>query len=179
MTDPESLFARLQSDKTRKRPPISSWHPQQHGHSGMRIAADGRWFHLGSEIRRPEMVRLFSTLLRRDGEHTYLVTPAEQVLIDVDDAPFIAIDVEVSGTGTAQRLVFLTNVDDVVEADALHAIRLIGAARYARPYVLVRDSLQALIARPVYYRLAELATAGPGGSAGVWSNGVFFDWNSA
>jgi hypothetical protein len=179
MTDPESLFARLQSDKSRKRPPISTWNPSQRGNSGMRIAADGRWFHLGSEIRRPEMVRLFSTILRRDGEHTFLVTPAEQLSIEVDDAPFVAIDVEARGVGTAQCLVFLTNVDDIVEADAAHAVRLIGTPPHVRPYVLVRDGLEALISRPVYYRLAELTTTGPGGNAGLWSNGVFFDWGRA
>lgn len=174
MTDSESLFARLELDKARKRPPISQWHPQQTGDSAMRIARDGRWYYRNSEIRRPEMVRLFSTILRRDGDQYYLVTPVERLSIVVDDAPFVAVDVEARGTGTGQSLVFLTNVDDAVAADSDHAIALRGGGASARPYVLVRDGLDALIARPVYYRLAELATTGPLGSLGVWSNGVFF-----
>src|SRR5512139_2074648 len=105
----------------------------------MRIAADGRWFHQGSEIRRPEMVRLFATILRRDGAQHYLVTPVERLSIDVDDAPFLAVDVEASGEGKTQRLVFRTNVDDYVEADAEHPIAMRGRSPDARPYVLVRD----------------------------------------
>ncbi len=174
MNDSESLFARLELDKTRKRPPISKWHPPQVGDSAMRITADGRWYYRNSEIRRPEMVRLFSTILRRDADQYYLVTPVERLSIVVDDAPFVAVDVEARGTAEAQSLVFLTNVDDVVAADSDHAIVLRGAGARARPYVLVRDGLDALISRSVYYRLADLATTGPLGSLGVWSNGAFF-----
>ena len=94
MTDPDSLFALLEADKNRKRPPVSRWNPSHVGISAMRIGADGRWFHQGSEIRRPEMVRLFATILRRDGAQHYLVTPVERLSIEVDDAPFLAVDVE-------------------------------------------------------------------------------------
>ena len=175
MIDSESLFARLELDKARKRPPISKWHPQQIGDSAMRITSDGRWYYRNSEIRRPEMVQLFSTILRREDDQYYLVTPVERLSIAVDDAPFVAVDFEARGRAEAQNLVFLTNVDDVVAADSDHAIALRGEGARARPYLLVRDGLDALIARSVYYRLAELATTGPLGSYGVWSNGVFFD----
>ena len=174
-TDSQSLFARLELDHFRKRPPVSKWHPLETGDSAMRIATDGRWYYHNSEIRRPEMVRLFSTILRRDGDRHYLVTPVERLTIDVEDAPFVAVDVEARGTGEAQCLVFLTNVDDLVAADPDHPISLRGIEPRARPYIVVRDALEALISRPVYYRLAELATPGPAGSFGVWSNGVFFD----
>jgi uncharacterized protein len=176
VTDPDSLFAQLEADRRRKRPPVSAWHPERVGSSAMRIGADGRWFHQGAEIRRPEMVRLFSTILRRDDGQHFLVTPAERLSIEVDDAPFLAVDVEAQGRGHTQRLVFRTNVDDFIEADAAHPIRMRRRGADARPYVLVRDDLDALISRAVFYRLAELAVPGPHATAGgVWSNGSFFE----
>ncbi len=140
----------------------------------MRIASDGRWFYQGSEIRRPEMVKLFSTILRREGSHHYLVTPVEKLSIDVDDAPFLAVDMEAEHNGIEQRIALRTNVEDFVEVDAAHPIAVKGATTQVRPYATVRDGLEALIARPVYYRLAELSVIGPAGKSGVWSNGVFF-----
>ncbi len=92
----------------------------------MRIASDGRWYYQGSEIRRPEMVKLFSTILRREGAQHFLVTPAEKLSIDVDDAPFLAVDMETSGIDRTARIVFRTNVDDFVEADIDHPILLKG-----------------------------------------------------
>jgi uncharacterized protein len=175
MTHPDSLFAQLEADRERKRPPVSAWNPERVGISGMRIGSDGRWFYRESEIQRPEMVRLFSTILRRDGDSHFLVTPVERLSIEVDDAPFLVVDVEVAGRGETQRLAFRTNVDDFVEADAAHRLEMRGGATDARPYLHVRDDLEGLIARPVYYRLAELSLPGPNGRAGVWSNGVFFD----
>ena len=140
----------------------------------MRIDADGHWYYQESEIRRPEMVKLFSTILRREGAQHYLVTPAEKLSIDVDDAPFLAVEMESSGSGETVRIAFRTNVDDFVEADTEHPIFLKGEGTLTRPYVLVRDGLESLIARPVYYRLAELTVPGPYGKAGVWSNNAFF-----
>jgi hypothetical protein len=174
MADPESLFARLAAASETKLPPVSHWHPQRCGSSGMRIGRDGRWYYLNSEIQRPEMVRLFSTILRRDDDGTHLVTPVEKLSIEVEDAPFVAIDMEARGDGTGQTLVFLTNVGDLVVADAAHPIRLRGAGPEARPYVLVRAALDALISRAVFYRLADIAVPGPAGRAGVWSSSVFF-----
>lgn len=140
----------------------------------MRIGRDGRWYYLNSEIRRPEMVRLFSTILRRDDDGTHLVTPVEKLSIDVEDAPFIAIDMEARGDGSDQSLVFLTNVGDLVLADAGHPIQLRGTDPEVRPYVLVREALDALISRPVFYRLVDIAVPGPRGRSGVWSGGAFF-----
>jgi uncharacterized protein len=174
VTDPDSLFEQLAADRERKRPPVSKWHPERTGSSAMRIASDGRWYYQGSEIRRPEMVKLFSTILRREGAQHFLVTPAEKLSIDVDDAPFLAVDMEATGNGPTARIAFRTNVDDFVEADIDHPIRLKGAGSLARPYVVVRDGLEALISRPVYYRLAELTGSGTEGRSGVWSNGEFF-----
>jgi hypothetical protein len=173
--DPDSLFAQLAADRERKRPPVSKWQPQRTGSSAMRIDSDGRWYYHGSEIRRPEMVKLFSTILRRDGTQHVLVTPVEKLSIDVDDAPFVAVEMEAEGSGANARIAFRTNVDDIVEADADHPIFLKGEGVRTRPYVVVRDDLESLIARPVYYRLAEMSVPGPSGRAGVWSNGFFFE----
>jgi hypothetical protein len=172
MTAAESLFARL-AEGGDSLPPVATWNPPRHGVSNMRIAADGRWYHLGSEIRRPEMVRLFSTILRRDPDGIYLVTPVEKLSIEVDDAPFVAIDMESRGTGRSRELAFLTNVGDVVPADAAHPIALRPTANGVRPYITVRASLHALIARSVYYRLAELSEV-RNEQWGVWSKGEFF-----
>jgi hypothetical protein len=175
VSDPDSLFAQLEAQRGRSLPPVERWNPPRSGESGMRIAVDGTWFYRGSEIRRPNMVRLFSTVLRRDPDGYVLVTPAERLSIVVDDAPFVAVDFEAQGSGRAQRLVFLTNVGDVVEASADRPLSLRGSQPSPRPYVLVRNRLDALVSRPAYYRLAELAREGPTGRLGVWSDGAFFE----
>jgi hypothetical protein len=173
MTDPDSLFERLRAASERSLPPIARWNPPFGGDSFMRILADGRWLYRGSEIRRPEMVRLFSTILRRDDQRFVLVTPVECLSIDVDDAPFVALDVERRGVGDAQEIAFETNVGDVVVADASHAIHLRRNDGTARPYVHVRGGLDALVARPAYYRLVDYAER-VDGVYGVRSCGVFF-----
>jgi uncharacterized protein len=183
MSTPESLFEQLVAQQQHKRlPPVEKWHPDRVGHSQMRIAADGRWFYQGSEIHRVEMVKLFSTVLRRDGDVFFLVTPAERLEIDVDDAPFVAVDMEAKGEGPAQEIAFRTNVDDVIVADAEHPITVKSHSEGMRPYVHVRRGLDARISRPVYYRLAELIGHPPKGGgaadksiAGVWSCRSFFE----
>ena len=118
------------------------------------------------------MVRVFSTILRRDADDYFLVTPVEKLSIEVEDAPFVAVDMEVRGADEAQEIVFATQTDDLVIADAEHPIRMAGGVE-VRPYVEVRAGLEALISRPVYYRLAELAVETPDGY-GVWSCREFF-----
>jgi hypothetical protein len=150
------------------------------GHFNIRIARDGTWFYHGSPIGRKPLVRLFASVLQRDDEGRFLlVTPVEQGLIDVDDAPFTAVAMTVSGSGRAQRLSFRTNLDEEVTADAAHPIRVVEdpATREPSPYVRVRGRLDALILRPVFYELVELATTErvDGADAfGVWSGGSFF-----
>ena len=123
----------------------------------MRIAPDGTWFHEGSPIGRKELVRLFSTILRREADGSFvLVTPAEKLSIIVDDAPFIAIEVTTEGEGRERRLIFRTNVDDLVEAGPAHPLRIETAADGTqRPYLQVRGGLEALINRPVVYWVVE------------------------
>lgn len=161
-------IARLAEE--RKLPPVERWNPDHCGHSNMRIARDGTWFHEGSPIGRPAMVRLFASILRRetDGSHV-LVTPVEKLTIDVEDAPFVAVEVKSEGKGRERSLAFRLNTDDLIFAGPEHPLRL-----EARPYLAVRGGLEALIARPVYYELAEIALSEGTEPPGVWSGGAFF-----
>jgi len=109
VTDLFDTLLQLAADK--RRPPVGSWHPARTGRIDIRIAADGSWYHEGAPIRRPGLVKLFASILRRDPDGYCLVTPAEKLLIQVDDAPFVAVDMEVKGAGQAQSLLFVTNVE--------------------------------------------------------------------
>jgi hypothetical protein len=151
------------------------------GDFDMRIARDGTWYHQGSPIRRKPLVKLFASVLRRDDEGIYwLQTPVERGRILVEDAPFTAVELAAAGKGRDQRISFRTNLDDWVVMDEGHPIRIAvnPESREPRPYILVRDRLEALILRPVYYQLMELAVeqvVAEDGRVGVWSDGVFFD----
>lgn len=158
-----------------KLPPVDQWNPPHCGHSDMRIASDGTWFHQGSPIGRPAMVRLFSTILRRepDGRHV-LVTPVEKLDIDVDDAPFLAVELRSEGEGSDQRLTFRLNTGDLVMADRDHPLRFEDRGHGMHPYLHVRGGLEALVARPVYYELANLAIEAGHAPLGLFSEGAFF-----
>ena len=137
-------------------PPVERWEPEFCGDLDMEIRADGTWFYLGTPIGRMPLVQLFSTVLRRDADgKTYLVTPVEKVGIRVVDAPFVAVEMDVSGSGGEQIITFRTNVGDVVEAGPDHPLRFVDeeATGGLKPYVLVRGRLEALVARPVMYEL--------------------------
>ena len=159
----------------RQLPPVDRWNPERCGHSGMRIAADGTWFHEGSPINRPAMVRLFSTVLRRepDGRHV-LVTPVEKLDIDVDRTAFRAIALESEGTGTERTIAFSLDNGDAIILGADHPLRMSSEEHGPSPRLLVRHGLEAELARPVYYELAEIALAEGHEPPGVWSRGVFF-----
>ncbi|HRO13037.1 MAG TPA: DUF1285 domain-containing protein, partial [Amaricoccus sp.] len=141
-------------------PPVHLWNPPFCGDLDMRIARDGTWFYLGTPIGRPALVRLFSSILKREEGRFYLVTPVEKVGITVDDAPFVAVDFTAEGEGRAQLLTFLTQVEDSVTAGPDHPIRVERdpATGEPSPYVMVRRGLEALIDRKSFYRLAELGT---------------------
>ena len=168
-----SEIARMAEE--RQLPPVERWAPEQCGDSAMRIARDGTWFHEGSPIGRPALVRLFSTILRREpnGDHV-LVTPAEKLSIEVEDAPFVAVEVKSEGEGEERSLAFRLNTGDLVVAGPDHPIELKAGADGPHPYVEVRSGLEALVARPVYYELAELALAEGADPPGLWSGGAFF-----
>ena len=142
----------------RRLPPVEQWDPAHCGDSEMRIAADGTWFHQGSPIGRKEMVRLFSTILRHEPDGGFvLVTPVEKLSIEVEDAPFIAVEMTSEGEERDRRLAFRLNTGDLVMADAEHRLSVRGTEDEPRPYLHVRGGLEALIARSVYYELARIA----------------------
>ena len=154
----------------------------------IRIARDGTWFHEGAPIGRKPLVKLFASVLwRDDGGGYWLRTPAERGRIVVEDAPFTAVEISVKGEDRGQILAFRTNLDDWVEADSEHPLRVVEDPETGEisPYILVRDRLEALILRPVYYELAELAVAPPPEAAapadclGVWSHGEYFPLGSS
>lgn len=163
----------------KKLPPVESWNPRNCGTSSMRIARDGTWFHEGSPIGRPAMVRLFSTILRREPHGGYvLVTPVEKLDIEVEDAPFVAVELKSDGEGSERSLAFRLNTGDVVIAGAQHPIRLVAGEAGPHPYLEVRKGLDALIARPVFYELATLALGEGAEPPGLWSSGTFFPLDS-
>ena len=171
----ESIAEAARAAKGKGLPPVHQWNPPFCGDLDMRIARDGTWFYLGTPIGRPELVRLFSTILRKDDDKYFLVTPVEKVGITVDDAPFVAVDFEAEGEGKAQELVFETNVGDRMVAGPDNPIRVERDAETGEPspYVLVRDNLEALIDRKSFYRLVDIG-AHVEGWFGLWSGGEFF-----
>ncbi len=170
-----SLTQVAQALAERRLPPVDSWNPARCGDSEMRIARDGTWYHQGSPIARAAMVRLFSTLLRRDPDGGYvLVTPAEKLDIAVDDAPFVAVEVKSEGQGRDRRLAFRLNTDELVVAGAANAIRVETRDDGPHPYLRVRGGLEALIGRSTFYELAGMALDDEADPPGVWSDGAFF-----
>ncbi len=178
--DANAIAAVLAAQNGKKLPPVHLWNPEYCGDIDMRIGRDGTWYYLGSPIGRKPMVKLFSSVLRRDDDDRfYLVTPVERLGIAVDDAPFVAVEMFVEGAGPEQKLIFRTHVDDYVTADADHPIRveIDPETEEPAPYVLVRDRLEALIARPLFYDLVEMAEERriDGETVlGVMSGGAFF-----
>jgi uncharacterized protein len=159
----------------RRLPPVGMWNPIHCGHSGMRIARDGTWYHGGEPIRRPEMVRLFSTILRRepDGGHV-LVTPVEKLDIDVESTAFRAVEMHSEGEGRYRRVAFRLDSGDAVILGPEHPLRIMHTEGGPSPRLLVRHGLEAELTRAVYYDLAEIALAEASEPAGVWSDGAFF-----
>jgi len=166
-------IARLAAE--RKLPPVECWDPPHCGDSRMRIARDGTWFHEGSPIGRPAMVRLFSSILRREADGGFvLVTPVEKLAIEVEDAPFNAVEVQTEGAGRERALAFRLNTGEIVIAGPDHLLRLEQREDGPHPYLAVRAGLEARVARPVYYELAEIALNEEADPPGVWSGGAFF-----
>ena len=159
----------------RRLPPVERWNPEHCGDSGMRIGRDGTWYHEGQPIRRPAMVRLFSTVLRRepDGRHV-LVTPVEKLDIAVDNTAFRAVEMQSEGEGPSRRIAFSLDSGDAVILDAEHPLRVVETENGPSPRLLVRHGLEAELTRPLYYELAELALAEGSDPPGIWSSGTFF-----
>jgi hypothetical protein len=185
MTDKPAPSKSLENlAETLRAPPAASRagarQPIDCGHFDIRIARDGTWYYRDSPIARMPLVRLFSTVLRRDEQGGYwLVTPAERGRITVDDAPFIAVELARHGVGPSQELIFRTNIDESVAAGRDHPLRVVNdpATGEPNPYILVRNGLEARLNRPVFYELVELGQEERVGDAtlyGVWSKGEFF-----
>ena len=164
----------------RRVPPVDQWNPDRCGDSHMRIARDGTWYHQGQPIRRPEIVRLFSTVLRRepDGRHV-LVTPVEKLDIDVEATPFRAVAMRRDGEGRTQRIAFSLDSGDAVILGPNHPLRTVATDTGPSPRLVVRYGLEAELTRPVYYELAEIALSSGDEPPGVWSDGMFFPLDTA
>lgn len=161
-------------------PPVEKWNPDHCGAMDMVIRRDGSWWHEGTRIGREALVRLFSTILRKDADgETYLVTPGEKIRIEVEAAPFLAIKLETHGEGRERRIAFQTNMGEAVIAGPDHPLRVETDETGApEPFVRVRGRLDALITRAVFHELADLAEPGEDDQGravlGVWSEGEFF-----
>jgi len=159
-------------------PPVERWNPPFCGDIDMRIARDGSWFYQGTPINRPALVRLFSTILRKDPDRFVLVTPVERVGVAVEDAPFVAVEMTATNEGEGQILRFRTNVDDWITVDAEHPLRFEqGEADGVKPYVLVRGGLWALVNRALMLDLVALCETREHEGArrfGATSAGAFF-----
>lgn len=157
----------LREERDRSRPPVDRWDPPDLGPMDIRIDREGTWSHEGVEIRRPALVRLFASILRREpGDRFYLVTPVEKYRIIVEDVPFLGVDFQVQGPGTpGQQVLVTTNVGDHVLLDGEHPLemRRPDGDTEPRPYFTVRDGLEGRLTRGMYYRLVELAEMQPVG----------------
>nr|WP_294849223.1 DUF1285 domain-containing protein [uncultured Sphingomonas sp.] len=155
--------------------PVDRWNPDHCGDSEIRIARNGTWFHQGSPISRPEMVRLFSTVLRRepDGSHV-LVTPVEKLSIEVESTAFRATQMTMAGTGKDRRIGLTLDSGDAVIVGPDHPLRIIDNGDGPSPRILVRFGLEAELAHPLYYELADIALSEANDPPGVWSDGQFF-----
>lgn len=164
----------------RRLPPVEQWNPERCGHSGMRIARDGTWYHDGKAILRPAMVRLFSAVLRReaDGRHV-LVTPFEKLDIDVEATAFRAIEMESEGEKADRLVAFRLDSGDAVILDAEHPLRIVPMDDGPSPRLMVRHGLEAELSRSLYYELAEIALEEGADPPGIWSRGAFFRLDAA
>ena len=166
-------LGRLVDERT--LPPVDQWDPAYCGHSGMRIARDGTWYHDGRPIARPAMVRLFATILRREGDGSHvLVTPVEKLGIDVDSTAFRAVEMTSEGSGRDRRIGLALDSGDALIVGPEHPLRVVTDENGPSPRVLVRHGLEAELSRPIYYELAEIALAEGSQPPGIWSSGCFF-----
>lgn len=176
----QGLAELVQSSASDRRPPLELWNPVVTADLGFRITADGDWHYQGSAIRRPALVKLFASILRReaDGKH-YLVTPVEKVVVAVDDAPLLAVELWSEGEGRGRVLSLRSNLDDLIAPGPEHPIRF-GRDRTTgapKPYLAVRHGLEALATRAVYLELVDLGdveTMAGERLFGLWSRGQFF-----
>jgi len=181
MQDLMRYAAKLEGAGDKSLPPVHLWHPEYCGEIDLVIKRDGTWFHEGTPIGRARLVRLFSTVLRREGDKYFLVTPVEKMAIEVEDVPFLAVLMRAEGAGRDQRLIFTTNVGDEAAAGPDHELvfRAGETTGEGAPYIDIRAGLEARIARAVFYDLVALGESHQIDGEEKWSNGVFFPFGSA
>jgi uncharacterized protein len=179
----EGLTDAARRAATKGLPPVHMWNPPFCGDLDMRIASDGTWFYLGTPIGRPALVKLFSTILKREDDKYFLVTPVEKVGIRVDDVPFLAVEMTEYGEGSARQLNFRTNMDEWVPCDGNHRLRFEASADGGlTPYLHVRSELWAKVTRALYYDLVKMGEERVVDGRelfGVVSDGVFFSMADA
>lgn len=177
----DDWYHELQEGQLAERglPPVEKWNPLLLGDIDIRITRKGEWFHEGSEIKRQPLVKLFSSILKRENDDYFLVTPEEKWRIQVEDVPFFITQLRVEHRGKEQALVFTSATDDLVIADAEHVLRVVVDADSGEPspYLLLRGGMEGLLSRSVYYQLADISEARTVDGVevfGVSSMGCFF-----
>ncbi|MEL7543953.1 MAG: DUF1285 domain-containing protein [Pseudomonadota bacterium] len=176
----ERLEALLKATRGEKLPPVHKWDPPARPDIGLAISYDGSWSYQGDRIERGELVRLFSTVLRREVDGGYfLVTPVEKVPVTVEETPFVVVEMQIRSAGPEQDVLLRTSVDDVIAVSPVHPIRFVAEPPDGglKPIVHVRDRLEARVNRPVYYELVEACSVTPHEGEdhfGLWSSGTFF-----
>ncbi|MEY8249013.1 MAG: DUF1285 domain-containing protein [Bermanella sp.] len=161
-------LGRFEDMKT-QLPPVNDWHPELSGDMDMLIKKDGTWLHEGDAIKREKLVRTFSTILKKEGEDYYLLTPVEKWRIQVEDLPFLVVLANIRGTGADQAITLMTNVGDEITLGNAHCLQL---GKNSQPYVEIRHGLNARLNRNVYYQLAELAQESQNGQFVFHSGGA-------
>jgi hypothetical protein len=175
-----SLADAVAAMAAQRLPPVDRWNPPDRGDSHIEICADGSWWHQGRQIKRPQLVRLFASILRREPDGRYaLVTPHEKLAISVADLPFRAVELRSEGAGADRRLLFRLDSGDLVLAGPDHPLRFGSGDGEPRPALHVRGpigmGLEARLTRSLYYELAEMALAEGGDAPAIWSNGARFE----
>tara|TARA_B100001115_G_C15758056_1_gene371177 strand:+ start:167 stop:763 length:597 start_codon:yes stop_codon:yes gene_type:complete len=175
----ESIASVAKNISKKGTPPVHLWDPPFCGDLDIRIARDGTWYYLGTPIGRFELVKLFSSILRKDEDKYFLVTPVEKVGIKVDDAPFVAVDFSITGSGSNQTLIFETQVGDRAKLDKKNKLRVSINQKSSepKPYIHIRSGLEALIDRKSFYRLIEIGSVKTYKNDewfGIWSDKNFF-----
>ena len=181
---PYSLMAELEQTKSSGLPPVHLWHPENEKDIDLVIEKDGTWQYNGTPIKRPRLVRLFASVLRREGDEYFLVTPVEKCRIRVEDCPFQVVLMSSEDEGRTQRITFTTDMGDTFLLDGEHPLRMTQQGDEWIPYVYVRADMEARVNRNVYYQLAELLTEAPHPDSGdpwvgIWSEGRFFPFMPA
>ncbi|MGI9322588.1 MAG: DUF1285 domain-containing protein [Pseudomonadales bacterium] len=171
---PYSLLAELEDVAGKGNPPVHMWHPDVEKDPDLTIQRNGTWLYMGTPIKRPRLVRLFASVLRREGDDYFLVTPVEKCRIQVEDVPFQVVLMDVEGAGETQRLRCTTDMAESFVIGQANPLRMSVSGEEWIPYALVRDGMEARLNRNVYYQLTELMTENATGEQGVWSDGVFF-----